>query len=47
MLFAIELTIVLKANDDLQFHRGEYTVKQVKDHLQQQGFLVRQFEAEI
>lgn len=30
-----------------QFHRGEYTVTQVKDHLQTEGFLVRQFEAEI
>ncbi|KKY21951.1 putative imidazole glycerol phosphate synthase hishf [Diplodia seriata] len=29
------------------FHRGEYTVKQVKDHLQQEGLLVRQFEDEI
>ncbi|CAI7639156.1 unnamed protein product [Penicillium glandicola] len=29
------------------FHRGEYTVTQVKDHLQTEGFLVRQFEAEI
>lgn len=31
----------------VQFHRGEYTVKQVKDHLQQEGLLVRQFEDEI
>ena len=31
----------------LQFHRGEYTVTQVKDHLQAEGFLVRQFEAQI
>lgn len=30
-----------------QFHRGEYTVTQVKDYLQSEGFLVRQFEAEI
>ncbi|GME52252.1 imidazole glycerol phosphate synthase hishf [Neofusicoccum parvum] len=29
------------------FHRGEYTVKQVKDHLQQEGLLVRQFEEDI
>ncbi|OQE20604.1 hypothetical protein PENSTE_c013G07183 [Penicillium steckii] len=29
------------------FHRGEYTVSQVKDHLQSEGFLVRQFEATI
>ncbi|KAK8227141.1 hypothetical protein HDK90DRAFT_49358 [Phyllosticta capitalensis] len=29
------------------FHRGEYTVKQVKEHLQQQGLLVRQFEEDI
>ncbi|KAJ5387297.1 hypothetical protein N7509_009838 [Penicillium cosmopolitanum] len=29
------------------FHRGEYTVSQVKDHLQEGGFLVRQFEATI
>jgi glutamine amidotransferase/cyclase len=30
-----------------QFHRGEYTVRQVKEHLQAQGLLVRQFEADI
>lgn len=30
-----------------QFHRGEYTVKQVKDFLQQEGLLVRQFESDI
>ncbi|KAJ5102862.1 histidine biosynthesis bifunctional protein hisB [Penicillium argentinense] len=29
------------------FHRGEYTVSQVKNHLQAEGFLVRQFEAAI
>ncbi|KAJ5721142.1 histidine biosynthesis bifunctional protein hisB [Penicillium malachiteum] len=29
------------------FHRGEYTVSEVKDYLQNDGFLVRQFEAEI
>ncbi|RMZ66141.1 imidazole glycerol phosphate synthase hishf [Pyrenophora seminiperda CCB06] len=29
------------------FHRGEYTVKQVKDHLQAKGLLVRQFEEDI
>ncbi|KAF2008473.1 imidazole glycerol phosphate synthase HisHF [Aaosphaeria arxii CBS 175.79] len=29
------------------FHRGEYTVKQVKDHLQEQGQLVRQFEEAV
>ncbi|KAF1963255.1 imidazole glycerol phosphate synthase HisHF [Byssothecium circinans] len=29
------------------FHRGEYTVKQVKDHLQQTGQLVRQYEEAI
>ncbi|KAJ6113737.1 histidine biosynthesis bifunctional protein hisB [Penicillium sp. IBT 18751x] len=29
------------------FHRGEYTVSQVKDHLQAEGFLVRQFETDI
>jgi glutamine amidotransferase/cyclase len=29
------------------FHRGEYTVKQVKEHLQERGLLVRQFEADI
>jgi len=27
-----------------QFHRGEYTVKQVKQHLQQCGQLVRPYE---
>ena len=30
-----------------QFHRGEYTVKQVKDRLQEEGFLVRQFEKDL
>ncbi|KAI2486080.1 imidazole glycerol phosphate synthase hishf [Pyrenophora tritici-repentis] len=29
------------------FHRGEYTVKQVKDHLQAKGQLVRPFEQDI
>jgi glutamine amidotransferase/cyclase len=29
------------------FHRGEYTVKQVKEYLQEQGLLVRQFEEDI
>ncbi|QQK43857.1 Imidazole glycerol phosphate synthase subunit hisF [Penicillium digitatum] len=29
------------------FHRGEFTVTQVKDHLRTEGFLVRQFEVEI
>ncbi|KAF9696525.1 hypothetical protein EKO04_005415 [Ascochyta lentis] len=29
------------------FHRGEYTVKDVKDHLQEKGQVVRPFEADI
>ncbi|EUC29239.1 hypothetical protein COCCADRAFT_8530 [Bipolaris zeicola 26-R-13] len=29
------------------FHRGEYTVKQVKDYLQEKGQIVRPFEADI
>lgn len=29
------------------FHRGEYTVKQVKDYLAERGLLVRQFEGEL
>jgi glutamine amidotransferase/cyclase len=29
------------------FHRGEYTVKQVKDHLQEKGLVVRQFERDL
>ncbi|KAH7115276.1 hypothetical protein B0J11DRAFT_540239 [Dendryphion nanum] len=29
------------------FHRGEYTVKQVKEHLQERGQLVRQFEESV
>ncbi|KIW03158.1 imidazole glycerol phosphate synthase hisHF [Verruconis gallopava] len=29
------------------FHRGEYTVRQVKDHLQERGLLVRQFEEDV
>ena len=30
-----------------QFHRGEYTVKDVKHYLAGKGFLVRQFEDRI
>lgn len=29
------------------FHRGEYTVKQVKEYLQEEGLLVRRFEEDI
>jgi glutamine amidotransferase/cyclase len=29
------------------FHRGEYTVKQVKDYLGEKGFVARQFEGEL
>jgi len=29
------------------FHRGEYTVKQVKDFLQEKGLMVRQFESAL
>ncbi|KAF2631761.1 imidazole glycerol phosphate synthase HisHF [Macroventuria anomochaeta] len=29
------------------FHRGEYTVKDVKDHLQEKGQVVRPFEADV
>jgi len=29
------------------FHRGEYTVKDVKDYLQDKGLVIRQFEGEI
>lgn len=29
------------------FHRGEYTVKQVKDHLQEKGLVVRPFERDV
>ena len=29
------------------FHRGEYTVKQVKDFLAEKGLMVRQFESEL
>jgi glutamine amidotransferase/cyclase len=29
------------------FHRGEYTVKQVKDHLAEKGLEVRQFEGDV
>lgn len=36
-----------RTNRRLQFHRGEYTVKQVKDFLQDVGLLVRQFEDSI
>lgn len=30
-----------------QFHRGEYTVQNVKDDLSSHGFLVREFEAQL
>jgi imidazole glycerol-phosphate synthase len=29
------------------FHRGEFTVKQVKDYLQEKGFVARQFEGSL
>jgi glutamine amidotransferase/cyclase len=29
-----------------QFHRGEFTVGQVKEHLRNEGFLVRNFESD-
>jgi glutamine amidotransferase/cyclase len=29
------------------FHRGEYTVKQVKDYLQEKGQMVRPFEEDV
>ncbi|KAL7939844.1 hypothetical protein V8C35DRAFT_287859 [Trichoderma chlorosporum] len=29
------------------FHRGEYTVKQVKDYLQEKGLLIRQFDGDL
>jgi glutamine amidotransferase/cyclase len=29
------------------FHRGEWTVKQVKEELQKTGLMVRRFEEEI
>jgi len=29
------------------FHRGEYTVKQVKDYLKEKGLVVRQFEGDL
>jgi glutamine amidotransferase/cyclase len=35
------------ADTSSQFHRGVYTVKQVKDYLQRRDLLVRQFEADI
>ena len=31
----------------LQFHRGEYTVKDVKDYLRGQGLLVRRAESNV
>jgi glutamine amidotransferase/cyclase len=40
--YVVQVLIVV-----LQFHRGEYTVKQVKDYLQQEELLVRQFEVDI
>jgi imidazole glycerol-phosphate synthase len=38
---------IVDANFSAQFHRGEYTVRQVKDYLQAEGLLVRQFEENI
>ncbi|KAL7949563.1 hypothetical protein V8C42DRAFT_311255 [Trichoderma barbatum] len=29
------------------FHRGEYTVKQVKDYLQEKGLVIRQFDGDL
>jgi glutamine amidotransferase/cyclase len=29
------------------FHRGEYTVQQVKDYLQEKGLAVRPFEGDL
>ncbi|TID22217.1 imidazole glycerol phosphate synthase hisHF [Venturia nashicola] len=42
-----ELTTTNAALAAGMFHRGEYTVRDVKDFLQSTGFLVRQFEADI
>lgn len=35
---------VMLTGSKTQFHRGEYTVAQVKEHLGQAGLLVRPFE---
>lgn len=41
------MSIERKGTDTIaQFHRGEYTVNTVKDHLKSKGLLVRLFEAE-
>jgi glutamine amidotransferase/cyclase len=41
------LSIYITSLTFSQFHREEYTVKQVKDFLQEKGLLVRQFEVDI
>lgn len=38
---------VILTDTSSQFHRREYTVKQVKDHLASHGLLVRQYEGTI
>lgn len=40
----LRFPVVTMADRRVQFHRGEYTVKQVKEYLRDQGLLVRQFE---
>ena len=42
-----DLLLFLTYQETLQFHRGEYSVKDVKDHLSQTGFLVRHFEGDM
>jgi glutamine amidotransferase/cyclase len=32
---------------EVQFHRGEYTVGEVKQYLEDKGFLVRRFEPDV
>lgn len=40
----LPISLRFRSDRAQQFHRGEHTVKQVKDHLQASGLLVRQFE---
>ncbi len=37
----------MEVDNLIQFHRGEYTVQQVKDYLAEKGLLVRPVEYEI
>ena len=43
----IYLRALLTDTNIIQFHRGEYTVSAVKDHLKSKGLLIRDFETDF